>query len=102
MVRMTEKVVKSPHLPVTVKTRLGWDDHTKNILEVAERLQDVGIQALTVHGRTRAQLYKGPADWTLSGEMKNNPRMKIPMFGNGDIESPHKAKDYKDRYGGHG
>ena len=99
MVRMTEEVVKSTHLPVTVKTRLGWDDHTKNILEVAERLQDVGIQALTVHGRTRAQLYKGPADWTLIGQIKNNPRMKIPIFGNGDIDSPHKAQEYKNRYG---
>ena len=99
MVRMTEEVVKSTHLPVTVKTRLGWDDHTKNILEVAERLYDVGIQALTVHGRTRAQLYKGPADWTLIGEIKNNPRIKIPIFGNGDIDSPQKALEYKNRYG---
>jgi nifR3 family TIM-barrel protein len=99
MVRMTEEVVKSTHLPVTVKTRLGWDDHTKNILEVAERLQDVGIQALTVHGRTRAQLYKGPADWTLIGQIKNNPRITIPIFGNGDIDSPHKAWEYKNRYG---
>ena len=99
MVRMTEEVVKSTHLPVTVKTRLGWDDQTKNILEVAERLQDVGIQALTVHGRTRAQLYKGPADWTLIGLIKNNPRIKIPIFGNGDIDSPHKAWEYKNRYG---
>ena len=99
MVRMTEEVVKSTHLPVTVKTRLGWDDHTKNILEVAERLQDVGIQALTVHGRTRAQLYKGPADWTLIGQIKNNPRIKIPIFGNGDIDSPQKAWEYKNRYG---
>ena len=99
MVRMTEEVVKSTHLPVTVKTRLGWDDHTKNILEVAERLYDVGIQALTVHGRTRAQLYKGPADWTLIGQIKNNPRIKIPIFGNGDIDSPQKAWEYKNRYG---
>jgi nifR3 family TIM-barrel protein len=99
MVRMTEEVVKSTILPVTVKTRLGWDDNTKNILEVAERLQDVGIQALTVHGRTRAQLYKGPADWTLIGEIKNNPRIKIPIFGNGDIDSPQKAWEYKNRYG---
>jgi tRNA-dihydrouridine synthase B len=99
MVRMTEEVVKSTHLPVTVKTRLGWDDHTKNILEVAERLQDVGIQALTVHGRTRAQLYKGPADWTLIGQIKNNPRINIPIFGNGDIDSPGKAWEYKNRYG---
>ena len=99
MVRMTEEVVKSTHLPVTVKTRLGWDDHTKNILEVAERLQDVGIKALTVHGRTRAQLYKGPADWTLIGQIKNNPRINIPIFGNGDIDSPEKAWEYKNRYG---
>ncbi len=99
MVRMTEEVVKSTHLPVTVKTRLGWDDYTKNILEVAERLHDVGIQALTVHGRTRAQLYKGPADWTLIGQIRNNPRIKIPIFGNGDIDSPQKAKEYKNRYG---
>jgi nifR3 family TIM-barrel protein len=99
MVRMTGEVVKSTHLPVTVKTRLGWDDQTKNILEVAERLQDVGIQALTVHGRTRAQLYKGPADWTLIGQIKNNQRIKIPVFGNGDIDSPQKAWEYKNRYG---
>jgi nifR3 family TIM-barrel protein len=99
MVRMTEEVVKCTNLPVTVKTRLGWDDHTKNIVEVAERLQDVGIKALSVHGRTRAQLYKGPADWTLIGEIKNNPRMKIPIFGNGDIDSPQKAREYKDNYG---
>src|SRR5258706_8494743 len=99
MVRMTEEVVKSTHLPVTVKTRLGWDDHTKNILEVAERLFDVGIQALTVHGRTRAQRSKGPADWTLIGQIKNNPPIKIPIFGNGDIDSPQKAWEYKNRYG---
>lgn len=99
MVRMTEEVVKCTRLPVTVKTRLGWDDRTKNILDVAERLQDVGIQALAVHGRTRAQLYKGPADWTLIGEIKNNPRIKIPIFGNGDIDSPQKALEYKNRYG---
>ena len=99
MVRMTEEVVKCTHLPVTVKTRLGWDDRTKNIFEVAERLQDVGIRALTIHGRTRAQLYKGPADWTLIGEIKNNPRMMIPIFGNGDIDSPQKAMEYKNRYG---
>ena len=99
MVRMTEEVVKCTSLPVTVKTRLGWDDKTKNIIDVAERLQDVGIQALTIHGRTRAQLYKGPADWTLIGEIKNNPRIKIPIFGNGDIDSPQKALEYKNRYG---
>jgi nifR3 family TIM-barrel protein len=86
-------------LPVTVKTRLGWDESTKNIVDVAERLQDVGIQALSIHGRTRVQLYKGEADWTLIGEVKNNPRMKIPIFGNGDIDSPQKALEYKNRYG---
>lgn len=99
MVRLTEKVVKAVKLPVTVKTRLGWNEHTKNIVEVAERLQDVGIQALAIHGRTRAQLYKGEADWTLIGEVKNNPRMHIPIFGNGDIDSPEKAVGYRARYG---
>ncbi len=99
MVRMTEAVVKATHLPVTVKTRLGWDDSTKNILEVAERLQDIGIQALTVHGRTRVQMYKGAADWTLIGRIKENPRVTIPIFGNGDIDSPQKALEYKNRYG---
>ncbi|MBX2961583.1 MAG: tRNA dihydrouridine synthase DusB [Cyclobacteriaceae bacterium] len=99
MVKMTEAVVKATHLPVTVKTRLGWDDSTKNILEVAERLQDIGIQALTVHGRTRVQMYKGAADWTLIGRLKENPRLTIPIFGNGDIDSPQKAWEYKNRYG---
>lgn len=99
MVRLTQAVVKSTSLPVTVKTRLGWDDESKNIVEVAERLQDVGIQALSIHGRTRAQLYKGEADWRLIAEVKNNPRMKIPIFGNGDIDSPQKALEYKNRYG---
>lgn len=99
MVRLTEKVVKAVKLPVTVKTRLGWSESTKNIMEVAERLQDVGIQALAIHGRTRAQLYKGPADWTLIGEVKNNARMTIPIFGNGDIDSPEKAVEYRARYG---
>ncbi|MCE2704630.1 MAG: tRNA dihydrouridine synthase DusB [Bacteroidota bacterium] len=99
MVRLTDAVVKSTSLPVTVKTRLGWDDSTKNIEEVAERLQDVGIQALAIHGRTRMQLYKGEADWTLIGKVKNNPRIKIPIFGNGDIDSPEKALAYKNRYG---
>ncbi len=99
MVRLTEAVVKSTRLPVTVKTRLGWDDQTKNIEEVAERLQDVGIKALTIHGRTRCQLYKGEADWTLIGKIKNNPRIHMPIFGNGDIDSPQKAKAYKERYG---
>lgn len=99
MVKMTESIVKCTHLPVTVKTRLGWDDKTKNIVEVAERLQDIGIKALTVHGRTRVQMYKGEADWTLIAEIKNNPRMHIPIFGNGDIDSPQKAAEYKRRYG---
>ena len=99
MVKMTEEIVKCTHLPVTVKTRLGWDDQSKNIVEVAERLQDIGIQALTVHGRTRVQMYKGAADWTLIGKIKENPRMRIPIFGNGDIDSPEKALSYKERYG---
>jgi tRNA-dihydrouridine synthase B len=99
MVRMTAEIVKSTHLPVTVKTRLGWDDKTKNITEVAERLQDIGIQALTVHGRTRVQMYKGQADWTLIGEVRNNPRIKIPIFGNGDIDSVEKALEMKNTYG---
>ena len=99
MVRLTSAVVKSTSLPVTVKTRLGWDDNTRNIEEVAERLQDVGIKALAVHGRTRTQMYKGEADWTLIGKVKNNPRINIPIFGNGDIDSPEKAVEYKNRYG---
>lgn len=99
MVEMTAEIVKSTNLPVTVKTRLGWDDKTKYIEEVAERLQDVGIQALSVHGRTRKQMYKGEADWTLIGNIKNNPRVTIPIFGNGDIDSPEKAKLYKETYG---
>ena len=99
MIEMTEAIVKSVKLPVTVKTRLGWDDDSKNILEISERLQDVGVQALTIHGRTRAQLYRGNADWTLIGEVKNNPRMKIPIIGNGDIDGPLRAKEMIDRYG---
>jgi tRNA-dihydrouridine synthase B len=99
MVRMTEEVVRATSLPVTVKTRLGWDDNTKNIVEVAERLQDIGIKALSIHGRTRVQMYKGSADWTLIGKVKENPRMHIPIFGNGDIDSPQKALEYKNRYG---
>ena len=99
MVKLTQAVVKSTKLPVTVKTRLGWDDQTKYIVEVAERLQDVGIQAISIHGRTRKQMYKGEADWSLIAEVKNNPRMKIPVFGNGDIDSPQKAVEYKNRYG---
>ncbi len=99
MVRLTESVVKSTHLPVTVKTRLGWDDNSKNIEEVAERLQDCGIKALAIHGRTRSQMYKGEADWSLIAKVKNNPRIQIPIFGNGDIDSPQKAVLYKNRYG---
>ena len=99
MVRLTEAVVKSTNLPVTVKTRLGWDDNSRNIHEVALRLQDVGIKALAIHGRTRTQMYKGEADWTLIGEIKNDPRIHIPIFGNGDINSPEKALEYKNRYG---
>jgi tRNA-dihydrouridine synthase B len=99
MVKMTEEIVKCTHLPVTVKTRLGWDETTKNVVEVAERLQDIGIKALTIHGRTRVQMYKGSADWTLIGKIKENPRMNIPIFGNGDVDSPEKALEYKNRFG---
>jgi nifR3 family TIM-barrel protein len=99
MVRLTAAVVKSTTLPVTVKTRLGWDDNSRNIEEVAERLQDTGIKALTIHGRTRAQLYKGEADWSLIAKVKNNPRIQIPIFGNGDIDSPQKALAYKNKFG---
>lgn len=99
MIRLTKAVVKSTNLPVTVKTRLGWDEKSINILEVAERLQDVGVKALSIHGRTRAQMYKGEADWSLIAEVKNNPRIQIPIFGNGDIDSPEKALEYKNRYG---
>ena len=98
MVLMTKAVVESTHLPVTVKTRLGWDDNTRNIYEVAERLQDIGIQALTIHGRTRAQMYKGEADWTLIREIKRNPRIKIPIFGNGDVNSIEKAALWRMEY----
>lgn len=99
MVKITEEVVKAIKLPVTVKTRLGYDDQNKNIVEIAERLQDVGIQALTIHGRTRAQMYRGEADWTLIGEVKNNPRMKIPIIGNGDVIDADTAKAAFDTYG---
>jgi tRNA-dihydrouridine synthase B len=99
MVAMTAEIVKAVKLPVTVKTRLGWDDNTKNIVDVAERLQDIGIVALSIHGRTRKQMYKGPADWSLIAAVKNNPRMHIPIFGNGDVDSPEKAKLMRDRYG---
>jgi len=99
MVRLTKAVVNAVNVPVTVKTRLGWDDQTRNIEEVAERLQDVGIKALTIHGRTRCQMYKGEADWTLIAKVKNNPRIQIPIFGNGDIDSAPKALAYKNKYG---
>ena len=99
MVKLTDEIVKATNLPVTVKTRLGWDDQTMFIEEVAERLQDVGIKALSIHGRTRKQMYKGEADWTLIGKIKENPRIHIPIFGNGDINSPQKAKLYRERYG---
>nr|MBP9794465.1 tRNA-dihydrouridine synthase [Chitinophagales bacterium] len=99
MIRLTESIVKRSKLPVTVKTRLGWDDSSKNIVEVAERLQDVGIAALSIHGRTRAQMYKGAADWTLIGAVKNNSRITIPIFGNGDVDTPQKALEMKNRYG---
>lgn len=99
MVRLTQQVVNATNLPVTVKTRLGWDDNSKNIVEVAERLQDIGIQALSIHGRTRKQMYKGEADWALIAKVKENPRIHIPIFGNGDIDSPQKALEYKNKYG---
>jgi len=99
MIEMTKAVMKGTHLPVTVKTRLGWDESTKNIEDVAERLQDIGTSALTIHARTRVQMYKGSADWTLIAKIKNNPRIKIPIFGNGDIDSPEKAIEYKNKFG---
>lgn len=99
MVELTKEIVDSTNLPVTVKTRLGWDDNSKHIEEVAERLQDVGIKALSIHGRTRKQMYKGEADWSLIGKIKDNPRIHIPIIGNGDIDSPQKAVEYKNRYG---
>jgi nifR3 family TIM-barrel protein len=99
MQKMTSEIVKQVKKPVTVKTRLGWDDNSIKIVEVAERLQDVGIQALTIHGRTRKQMYKGEANWEYIAEVKNNPRINIPIFGNGDINSPEKAKKYKNKYG---
>jgi tRNA-dihydrouridine synthase B len=102
LVRLTEAVVKSTNRPVTVKTRLGWDDATINILEVAERLQDVGIQALSIHARTRQQMYKGLADWSWIARVKDNPRMHIPIFGNGDVDSPERALEYRRRYGADG
>src|SRR6056300_295477 len=99
MVKMTEEIVKQVDIPVTVKTRLGWDENTKYIVEVAEKLQDIGIKAISIHGRTRKQMYKGEADWTLIGDVKNNPRINIPVFGNGDVSTPQKALEMKSRYG---
>lgn len=99
MAAMTEAVVKAVKIPVTAKTRLGWDDTSRNIMEIAERLQDAGIQAISIHGRTRAQLYGGQADWTLIGKVKHNPYLHIPVFGNGDITGAVVAKEMKDRYG---
>ena len=99
MVRLTKAVIDSTHLPVTVKTRLGWDENSINIDEVAERLQDIGVQALSIHGRTRAQLYKGEADWSHIARVKNNPRIHIPIFGNGDVDTPEQALEYRNKYG---
>lgn len=99
MVRLTKAVVRSTDLPVTVKTRLGWDESSINIEEVAERLQDVGISALTIHARTRSQMYKGHSDWSYIAKVKNNPRIHIPIFGNGDIDNPQKALEYRNKYG---
>ena len=99
LIRMTDAIVKETNLPVTVKTRLGWDNESKFVVSTSEKLQDVGVEAISIHGRTRVQLYKGDADWTLIGEVKNNPRMRIPIFGNGDIDTPEKAVEYKNRYG---
>ncbi|MEM6629133.1 MAG: tRNA dihydrouridine synthase DusB [Bacteroidota bacterium] len=99
MERMTREIVQSTHLPVTVKTRLGWDQNTIQILEVALRLQDAGIKALTIHGRTRKQMYKGEADWTLIGELAQHPDIEIPIFGNGDVDSPQKAHEMRVKYG---
>ncbi len=99
MVKLTSEMVKRTRLPVTIKTRLGWDEKSIKIVEVAERLQDVGAKAISIHGRTRAQMYKGNADWTLISRVKNNPRMNIPVFGNGDVDSPEKARIMRDEYG---
>ena len=99
MVSLTEAMAKRTHLPITVKTRLGWDHDSIKIVEVAERLQDVGCKAISIHGRTRTQMYKGEADWAPIAEVKNNPRMHIPVFGNGDVDSPEKAMEMRDKYG---
>jgi nifR3 family TIM-barrel protein len=99
LIQMTDAIVKETNLPVTIKTRLGWDEQSKFVVSTSEQLQDVGVEAISIHGRTRVQLYKGDADWTLIGEVKNNPRMHIPIFGNGDVDTPEKAVEYKNRYG---
>ncbi len=99
MVSLTEAMVKHTKLPITVKTRLGWDENSIKIVEVAERLQDVGCKAISIHGRTRAQMYKGEANWAPIAEVKNNPRMHIPIFGNGDVDTPERAKEMRDKYG---
>ncbi|MDX1939021.1 MAG: tRNA dihydrouridine synthase DusB [Saprospiraceae bacterium] len=99
MIELTKAVINSTQKPVTVKTRLGWDEKSINIVEVAERLQDIGVQAITIHGRTRKQMYKGEADWTWIAKVKENPRMHIPIFGNGDVDSPQRAQEYRNRYG---
>lgn len=99
MVSLTEAMVKHTNLPITVKTRLGWDDNSIKIVEVAERLQDVGIKAISIHGRTRAQMYKGDANWAPIAQVKNNPRMHIPVFGNGDVNTPERAVEMRDKYG---
>jgi nifR3 family TIM-barrel protein len=99
LIKMTDAIVKETKLPVTIKTRLGWDDQTKFVVSTSEKLQDVGVEAISIHGRTRVQLYKGEADWTLIGEVKNNSRMRIPIFGNGDIDTPEKALEYRNKYG---
>ncbi len=99
MIELTKAIINTTQKPVTVKTRLGWDEKSINIVEVAERLQDIGVQAITIHGRTRKQMYKGEADWTWIAKVKENPRMHIPVFGNGDVNSPQRAKEYRERYG---
>ena len=99
MVKLTKAMVERTHLPITVKTRLGWDHDSIKIVEVAERLQDVGCKAISIHGRTRAQMYKGDADWRPIAEVKNNPRMHIPVFGNGDVNTPERAVEMRDEYG---
>lgn len=99
MIKITKSVIRSTTLPVTVKTRIGWDHNSININEVAERLQDIGVQAISIHARTRCQMYKNQADWSYIAQVKNNPRIKIPIFGNGDINSPEKALEYKNKYG---